>query len=53
MFSFSVVDAKFPVKQQAMDVKEGQPVVPTYILRKADGKKIDKSVADQERALQG
>lgn len=52
VFSFSVVDIKFPMTQQLGQTRDDEPIVPTYLLKKADCKGIDKSVRDQEDALQ-
>jgi len=52
VFSYSVVDAKFPLVQLKKN-KVGSATFPTtcYSLKKSDAKEIDKSVSDQEAAL--
>ena len=53
VFSFSVVDIKFTMTQQLGQARGDEPIVPTYLLKKVDGKAIDQSILDQELALKG
>jgi hypothetical protein len=52
VFSYSIVDFKFELAEQIdPNVLEDEPIVPTYLLLKADSKAIDASVDEQEAAL--
>jgi len=53
VFSFSTVEIKIPMQEQILEAKDGEPVVPTYLLKKSDAGHIDKSVDDQENAVEG